>query len=754
MNTCLKCGAQMPDNAMFCLKCGFADIKHCTKCGKERVPGSLFCRSCGKRYYTPKDIDSDSLPVRKVDTKSDDKKTTVSNDAVPEAVLPVQSADEMVDTTEVISESPFVETDEQQLEIEKNDASEINIATEAEFSENNESDNISEFHSFSEPNLSTAPVVDDSSVADNANEKKKSPLIFFIGIGILVLIIASFSAIYLLSTASQRKYKQAKKAYEAGDYEKAASYFDSIGDFQDSKTLAEEAKSLFHYENGRKAFDSKDYAKAVEEFTAAGNCKDAEAMVREAVLAGFYSKGVELSDSGDYLAALDEFSKASDYKDTQEQIKKCYYQLGEAAFAKNDFDEAEKYFNLANDYNNATAKIPEINYKRGEVAFDSGDMLKAAGCFNLAGKFKDAEERAKDLYYTLAVDTYNKKEYEKAANYFSIIGDYKDSAVYSPDAYYNGAIAYLNDKDYENAGKYLGLAGKYKDANKIMIRTIQKLVKAEEFENARKLCLQYSADDTYQWSKYIDGMIAFKEQNFESAAAFFKDAGDFLNSNECYLSSNYNQGLLYLKDKSFSQARPFFVLGGSYKFSKDLVNVCDAETKYAEGAISQASKLYAKVSKKTKITEFDVQGRKAHVNARLTLENVKGNWSAKTNTIFVKHTESEGYSHQWNASYVWEGQYITLSFTQNTNGTFNITVEVTFGAYTNYSYYSYDLNHELKTYKKTYKNQKQLPTSMKLDNNATLKYSSGAFKVVYSKYVKSGSATNQFGSTVTYKKGT
>ncbi len=743
----------MPENAIYCLKCGFADIKHCTKCGKERISGSLFCRSCGKRYYTPDDTAA-SPTIRMSAIEAEPEKPVVNDASIPDSVLPLKTDEEKVATETVISKSPFVSTespvDEPVVETDlPSDLDEHSFETESF-----EDEPVSEYHSFSEPEPVATPVNQKTQPVNNEPAKKKSPLTLAIVIGVIVIIIGSFIAIYLVSTASQRKYKQAKKAFDSGNYEKAYNYFESIGDYQDSKELAEEAKLLMHYENGKKAFDSGDFTKAAEEFSAAGTCKDAEQMVRQSELAGHYSNGVSFVNSGDYSAALDEFTQAAEYKDAPDQIKKCYYQLGEAALAKNSLDDAEKYFDLASGYKDASTKIPEINYKRGEQAFNSGDLLTAAKSFNNAGNYKDAVTKAKDIYYTLAVDAYGKKDYQNAAEYFSIIGDYKDSAAYSPEAYYNGAVAFLNAKDYENAGKFLGLAGKYKNANTTLIQTIQKLVKANEFENARKMCAHYSSEDSERWGNYIEGMIAFRDKNFVTAATYFQNAGDFLNSNECYLSSNYNQGLVYLVDKKYEDARPFFVLSGKYKFSQDLVYVCDAEEKYEQGAIAQAVKLYAKVSKKAKITGFDIQGRKAIVNARLTLENVKGNWGVKANTITVKHSDSNTTPYEWRSTYPWEGQYVKVSFTQNTNGTFNITIEVTFGAYTNFSYYSYDLNRELKTVKKTYKNQKKLPTSMKLDSNTTLKYSSGTFSLAYSKYVKSGTATNQFNSSVTYKKGT
>jgi membrane protease subunit (stomatin/prohibitin family) len=52
INRCLKCGADLPVEAMFCMVCGTKVEKtgsRCPHCGKEGLPGAIFCNQCGKR---------------------------------------------------------------------------------------------------------------------------------------------------------------------------------------------------------------------------------------------------------------------------------------------------------------------------------------------------------------------------------------------------------------------------------------------------------------------------------------------------------------------------------------------------------------------------------------------------------------------------------------------------------------------------------------------------------------------------------
>ena len=49
---CIRCGAELPDHAKFCDKCGAAVSEqkqpcYCQKCGAKLDPGTKFCGSCG-----------------------------------------------------------------------------------------------------------------------------------------------------------------------------------------------------------------------------------------------------------------------------------------------------------------------------------------------------------------------------------------------------------------------------------------------------------------------------------------------------------------------------------------------------------------------------------------------------------------------------------------------------------------------------------------------------------------------------------
>ena len=759
MKTCLKCGANMADDAMFCKKCGFADVKKCPKCGKERMSGSMFCRACGTRFYTPEEELPDTESVRSPIAEPAPSVSPIEPVApvesgaasLPEAALPMEAAPESISGTLAVTQP------ETGLESLTPDTG-VGVMPPMPVTDPGET---SEYHSFVDDNGYPVTSEYEEPVQADMQIKQKSPLLPIIVAASLVFIIGASVAVFFLVTANSRRYKQAKKDLEEGNYEQAVNLFEKIGKYEDAEDLLEEARAQLHYENGKKAFDSEDFDKAAEEFKAAGTINNAEYMAKQSEFAGHYKKGTSLSGSGDYEAAIDEFYKASDYKDAPTQVKACYYKLGEAELAKDNPDGAEKYFDLAEGYQDASSKISEINYKRGEMAYKAGDNLSAAKYFYKAGKYQDAEDRANELYYNLAIEAFNRGESDKAAEYFSLIGDYKDSKSYAQSVYYTSGKKCLEAKDYENAGKYLNLAGDYQNASTLLTNTVRDLVKGNDLINARKLCSFDPSGD-----KYIDGLIAFFKADYLTAADHFKSAGDMLNAVTCYKSSYYNYGLGIFKTKDYEEAEKYFKLGEDYSYASKMAHVCEGEIKYSQGYISQAANEYSNVKVDNNLKNickargFDVAGRKAFIKARLTLENIKGTWAAERNNIFVKHTDKySGYSTTmptYGSENLRDGQIINVSFTFNeTKKTFNITIELSFVRYTNFSYSDYDLNHELKTYKTTLTNKTKLPSPIYFDNKAVvLKFDKGIAELTYNKNVTGSSGVNQFYSKVYYKKTT
>lgn len=748
----------------------------CHNCGARLEPGDMFCVECGtksKEFLSDEDksqsVSTDTVIENVVEAKPepDADKTMVmppiseqvlnktpepENEVKPVQIPAIEPVIEDTPVSDIATPPAIAPLLDEESAVPKIKAEPMPVSA-------SDVEQTSEYHEFKLPEeeILTKPTEPAQTAMDpdfpvkseektvSAN-KKAFPVIPVIAAAATVLVAGSVIAI--IATGPSRNYKKAEKLLDSGDYAAAVSCFEAAGNYKDAKARAQDANARMHYKNGKDAFESGDFNKAKDEFTQAGSFNDSEEMVRESDMALHYAKGVNLIGSGDYASAIEELKLADGYKDSWEQIKKCYYQMGEDAASKNNYDDAINFYTQAGDYQDAAAKIPELNYKHAESELAAGNVLSAVKLFEQAGDYNDAAERAKAIYYDLGTDALNKKDYDNAAEYLKKAGDYKDAVSKGQTAYYNKAVTLLNKKDYVSAGEYLKLSGNYKDTKDLLIKTISALIKAKDYDNAKILVIHYAGDDSAKYSNYIEGMIAYNSKDYEEAAKYFKASGSFLNSKDLYNASAYNQALNLLVKGSYSEASALFMGLGKYKSSAALVNVCDAEIQYKAGKYAKAAQLYSKVSTKIKVSGFDVQGRRTHVITKSTLEKIKGEWSASTQVASLKRILSNGSPYEWKDSTIWGSEHVKLSYTENNNGTFNITIEVCYKRFEKFNGATYYKNNEI-----SLKNQKTFPSTVKIDNYTKLQYKSGTFKLIYAEdYKESNEPVMTFKTTTTYKK--
>ena len=170
------------------------------------------------------------------------------------------------------------------------------------------------------------------------------------------------------------------------------------------------------------------------------------------------------------------------------------------------------------------------------------------------------------------------------------------------------------------------------------------------------------------------------------------------------------------------------------------------------GNLEQAWSFYSKVNKKAKVTGFDIQGRKTYCSAMLTLSRVEGSWTAVSNNVYVKNITKTRF-YKWTRKYYLKNlqtnQYITIKSSDNADGTFNLTVTVSYVRFTTPSLTGASYTTETKELN----NIKSFPATIKFGSGAKLTYKNGKYTLTYAKNTKSGkSVKNQYRSTVVYKK--
>ena len=476
------------------------------------------------------------------------------------------------------------------------------------------------------------------------------------------------------------------------------------------------------YNQAVNMYTAGNYQEAAKQFEKLGDYRDSKKRVAEAETLMHYTNAKLAFQAGDYEKAKEEYIEAGDYENSKVLAQECdraaHYAKGESLASSGDTDKAIEEFRKSG-YKDFKDKICELYIAKSDKAISDGNYDQAIEFARNASDNKDSEEPVKSCFYKMGEDAFAKKDLKNAASFFVSAEDYKDAPDKAKSIYYTLGTEALGQKDYENAATYLKLADGFKDT-----ATVGK----EAF--------------------YITGTKRYNEKKYAEASEFFKLAGSYKDAKTLYQASTYANGILLLQAKNYAEAAELFESCGSYKFSKDLVNVCIAEAAMANNKISQAMAAYKKVSAKTKISGFDVQGRKAFASRWYALDKISGEHSPYYNNIYATK-KYPGLIRKFFFRDIIPGQGISIRYSVNTDGTFNITGIVSWARLIRFSDVPASSNDVAKVYDSNiqYAHVKKFPTSIKLSGGAKLTYKNGKFTVKFSK--KSGKI--KYYSSISYR---
>ena len=218
----------------------------------------------------------------------------------------------------------------------------------------------------------------------------------------------------------------------------------------------------------------------------------------------------------------------------------------------------------------------------------------------------------------------------------------------------------------------------------------------------------------------------------------------------------YSQGIQLLKSGKYVEARAAFERCGDYGFARDLKNVCEAENEFSKGNYEAAKSYYSSVSEKAEVQDFPVQAKKANIATRIELEKLTGNYYPSYNRITMDKYKKKKVIGWWRNVGTWGQQYLTVSYKENEDGTFDVTGEVQFKRYTKFAKKksgikqgTYKLPINLKNISQFQENDK-----FTLAKGVTLTYKHSMFELNYSKTENNKKKKTKvvYKSQVTYKK--
>lgn len=260
-----------------------------------------------------------------------------------------------------------------------------------------------------------------------------------------------------------RRYEQALSLIKEENYSEAYGELTSLGDFKDSKKLAEKIyeKSQLdtRYQEAVSLEKDEKYIEALKTFKELKNFKDSKqrATKVDEKMASIYSTALSQIKEGKYIEAYTALDELGDYKDSLEkkaEISKDYekdqeYEEINRLLSNKYYAEALNRLKNLKGFKDSNKKIKEIEkkieekYKEALDLVEKEEYINAHKILNGLKGYKDVEEKIKSIAdkcaieekYLKAKDNIDRSDYIEAYELLNKIKGFKDSAALAEEIY-------------------------------------------------------------------------------------------------------------------------------------------------------------------------------------------------------------------------------------------------------------------------------------------------------------------------------
>lgn len=387
----------------------------------------------------------------------------------------------------------------------------------------------------------------------------------WIMITLLMMVLFCLSA---CQESNESKYNRANKLMTEGKYEESVKLFDEISTYEDSSKMAMYGKAIAAAESG-------DYKKAFSSFNALGDFKDCPMMIiyytarqyesqatdtnwiprlqaaetydtvalfldsaerAENCRKTIYDKAVAYAATKQYAQSMKILESLHDYEDSE--LLRRYYEAFDLE-QNNKFTEASRSFRALGDYRDSTEQAAEV-LKRGYQAADalekSGDQEAAYEIWIGLGEYSDSFARANKPYYDLGVTLREEKKWDEAVAAFAHSGNYNDSADQILMTRYAEGISKREAQEWDAA--------------------VQAFEQARNYEDAAK---------QIQATRYLEGEAKRSAKDWDGAREAFAKAGNYSDAAEQIKETTYQQAKTFMTDGDYSEAYQLLLTLKEYK---------------------------------------------------------------------------------------------------------------------------------------------------------------------------------------------
>lgn len=241
------------------------------------------------------------------------------------------------------------------------------------------------------------------------------------------------------------KYGYALDLKSVGEYEAAISVFEEIIDYSDS----EEQISECNYLNALKLIEEKEYEQGYSILESLGDYSDADFQLKNSK----YQRAVVEKENKNYEIAVNLLSETSDFEDSNELIIECRYFLAKQCMEEERYSDAVDLLTelRKTEYKDTKALLDEASYLLAKEYLSKKEYKKAKTLFN---NVKTVYPDAKDLYVQAVYGSageYFEEDYESAVACYNIIKGYEDSEQKRIEANYYWALQLIEKREYIQA---------------------------------------------------------------------------------------------------------------------------------------------------------------------------------------------------------------------------------------------------------------------------------------------------------------
>lgn len=164
---------------------------------------------------------------------------------------------------------------------------------------------------------------------DEAKRQSRGKIVKRILLVLLPLVLIAGIAFGAQKLLARRDavYAEANRLYSVGEYADAALLFDKLRHFKDSEDMAAKAKKadaeIASYNRAKKLFDNERWDDAYDAFTALGDFDDSKELAQESL----YQKGLKLLHDEEFEDARALFEKLGGYRDSATIASHFFYRL-------------------------------------------------------------------------------------------------------------------------------------------------------------------------------------------------------------------------------------------------------------------------------------------------------------------------------------------------------------------------------------------------------------------------------------------